>query len=197
MTDFTLHDQTSALDDSKPLLEKSLKSFGMIPNLHAVMAEAPATLEAYQKLHELVLNTSFDNDEKSVVWQSINVEHDCHYCVPAHSAIARSMNVSENIDNALRDKTPLPNEKLEALRNFTLAVVRKRGQVSEQDVKAFHNAGYKRQQLLEVVLVVSQKVMSNYINHIAQLPVDKPFKAARPLCWVKRESLLRLVIVFV
>ncbi len=176
MTDFTLHDIDSAPEKSKPLLENSQKAFGMIPSLHAVMAEAPGALAGYQKLHELVLDSSFDNDETTVVWQSINVEHACHYCVPAHTGIAKSMNVSDDIINALRDETPLPNDKLEALRTFTLAVTRKRGEVNSEDLNAFYQAGYERRHVLEVILVLSQKVMSNYINHIADTPIDEPFK---------------------
>lgn len=176
MTDFTLHTLESAPKDSKPLLENSQKGFGMIPNLHAVMAEAPGLLEGYQTLHRLVLESSFNNEEKTVVWQSVNVEHACHYCVPAHSGIARSMKVDEAIDNALRDQTPLDDAKLEALRTFTLSVVRNRGNVDESAVQTFFDAGYEKRQLLEVVLVVSQKVMSNYVNHIAETPIDEPFK---------------------
>lgn len=184
MGDFKLHDQASAPEGSKPLLESSAKAFGMIPGLHAVMAEAPAVLEGYQQLHRLVMETSFDNDEKTVLWQSINVEHACHYCVPAHTGIAKSMRVSDEVTDALRNEHPLPNEKLEALRTFVLQVVRKRGEVSTQDLDAFYDAGYSRQQVLEVVLGVSQKVMSNYINHIAQTPVDEPF---RKFAWTRAE----------
>ena len=116
MTRFTLHDAQSAPEGSKPLLEKSQKGFGMIPGLHAVMAESPQVLEGYQRLHQLVLDSSFNNDEKTVVWQTINVENACHYCVPAHTGIAKMMEVSDDIINALRDETPLPSDKLEALR---------------------------------------------------------------------------------
>ncbi|MDC9612018.1 carboxymuconolactone decarboxylase family protein, partial [Pseudoalteromonas sp. GABNS16H] len=119
MTDFTIHDVESAPEKSKPLLENSVKGFGMIPSLHGIMAEAPGTLEGYQTLHRLVLESSFDNDEKTVVWQTINVENACHYCVPARTGIAKMMEVSDDIINALRDETPLPSDKLEALRTFT------------------------------------------------------------------------------
>lgn len=176
MARFTLHDAHSAPEGSRPLLEKSQKGFGMIPSLHAVMAESPQVLEGYQKLHALVLESSFDNEEKTVVWQTINVENACHYCVPAHTGIAKMMEVSDNIINALRDETPLPSDKLEALRTFTLAVMRKHGNVGQEDLDAFLGAGYNNRQVLEVILVLSQKVMSNYINHIAETPVDEPFK---------------------
>jgi len=184
MTTFTIHDETTAPDESKPLLEKSLKQNGMIANLHGVMAEAPGLLEGYRKLHELFLDSSFDKDEITVVWQAINVENECHYCVPAHTAIAKGMKVDDAITDALRDETPLPNARLEALRDFTLNVVRDRGHVDDAEVQAFLDAGFTKRNILEVILGYSQKVMSNYTNHLAGTPVDKPFKKFE---WQKTE----------
>lgn len=176
MTDFKLHNQDSAPEDSQPLLENSVKGFGMIPNLHAVMAEAPGLLEGYQRLHQLFTETSFSADEQTVVWQSINVEHSCHYCVPAHTGIAKQMAVDDEITDALRNEAPLPTAKLEALRDFTLGVVRERGAVNESAVERFLDAGYTQRQVLEVVLGVAQKTMSNYVNHLAETPVDSAFQ---------------------
>lgn len=184
MADFKLHNIESAPEGAKPFLENSRKNFGMIPGLHAVMAESPQVLEAYQKLHQLVLDNSFNNDEKTVVWQTINVENACHYCVPAHTGIAKVMKVPDDIVNALRDETPLPSDKLEALRNFTLAVMRKRGNVSKEDLAAFFEAGYGNRQVLDVIMTLSHKIMSNYINHIARTPVDEPFKT---FAWSKNQ----------
>lgn len=176
MTDFPLHDETTAPEASKELLARSKKQNGMIPALHATMAEAPGLLEGYQLVHQLFLDSSFDKDELTVVWQSVNVEHSCHYCVPAHTGIAKAMKVDDEITDALRDGTPLPSERLEALRTFTLAMVRERGDVNDDAVQAFLDAGFTKRQVLEVVLGVSQKVMSNYTNRLAQTPVDAPFK---------------------
>ena len=84
--------------------------------------------------------------------------------------------VSDDISEALRNETPLPSAKLEALRDFTLAMLRQRGELSAEQRQAFHAAGYNQRQVMEVILGLSQKVMSNYTNHIAQTPVDEPFK---------------------
>ncbi len=176
MTDFTLHTIETAPEASKPLLEKSQKAYGMIPGLHAVMAESPGLLKGYQELHELFANSSFDKDELTVVWQTINVENECHYCVPAHTGIAKSMQVSDSITDALRDETPLPTPKLEALRDFTLSVVRDRGNVDSNKVQAFLDAGYSNQSILDIILGYSQKIMSNYTNHLAKTPVDSAFQ---------------------
>jgi alkylhydroperoxidase family enzyme len=175
MTEFTFHTEESAPEASKSILADSKKSFGMIPGLHAVMAEAPALLKAYKAVGELFTNTSFDKDELTVIWQTVNVEHRCYYCVPGHTAISKSMGVSDDISNALRNETPLPNARLEALRTFTLSVVRNRGNVDDSGVQAFLDAGFDQQQILEVILGVSMKVMSNYTNHLSQTPVDSAF----------------------
>ncbi len=172
MTEFTLHTEDSAPEASKALLADSKKAFGRVPGLHAVMAESPGLLQAYKTAHELVVNSSFDKDEITVLWQSINVEHACHYCVPAHTGIAKMMGVSDDISDALRNETPLPNARLEALRTFVLRVTRDRGNVDDAAVQAFLDAGFTKRQILEVILGVPQKVMSNYTNHLANTPVD-------------------------
>ncbi|MEL7117050.1 MAG: carboxymuconolactone decarboxylase family protein [Pseudomonadota bacterium] len=186
MADFDIHTIESAPEDSRPFLEDSNRAFGRVPGLHGVMAEAPALLDGYKHLHTLFQTaTSFDKDELTVVWQTINVEHACHYCVPAHTGIAKMMKVDDAISNALRDETPLPNAHLEALRTFTLQMVRERGNVSDADVQTFLDAGFTKRQVLEVVLGVAQKVMSNYTNHLADTPVDKPMQA---FAWEKNSK---------
>ncbi|MDF9799320.1 alkylhydroperoxidase family enzyme [Catalinimonas alkaloidigena] len=169
----TIHSIESAPEKSKALLQKSNNAYGYVPNLHGVLAEAPGLLEAYQNIHELFANSSFDKDELTVVWQTINVEHECHYCVPAHTAIAKAMKVDDAITEALRNNTKLPSEKLEALRTMTLAMVRNRGNVSQDEMAMFYDAGFNQRQLLEIILGLAQKTISNYTNHIAETPLDK------------------------
>lgn len=176
MSTFKLHNLDSAPADSKPLLENSLKSWGMIPNLHAVMAEAPGMLEGYQVLHQLFQDSSFNKEELTVVWQTINVEHKCLYCVPAHTAIANMMKVDPTLNEALITGAAMPAEKLQVLHDTTLSMVRSRGRLTEAEIEAFYAAGYEQRQLLEIILGLSQKVMSNYVNHIAKTPVDTPFQ---------------------
>ncbi len=74
------------------------------------------------------------------------------------------------------NKTPLANPKLEALRETTLAITRERGVISNEQIEKFFEAGYGKQQLLEIILGLSQKVMSNYTNHLAETPVDEAFQ---------------------
>jgi alkylhydroperoxidase family enzyme len=177
MSNFTLHTKESAPAEAKALLDKSQSAFGMIPNLHAVMAQSPQLLDGYQVLHGLAQKTAFNAEELTVVWQSINVEHACHYCVPAHTGIAHAMKVSEDVIENVRNETPFANAKLNVLRDTTLEILRERGHLSSAQKDAFFAAGYSNQHLLDIVLILSQKVMSNYVNHLADTPVDEPFQA--------------------
>ena len=183
MSTLTIHTAETAPEKSKPLLEASLKQNGMIANLHGVLAESPELLIAYNELGDLFTASSFDAEELTVVWQTINVEHNCTYCVPAHTAIANKMKVDPALTEALRDQKPMPTAKLQALHDMTLSMVRQRGNVSPEEIAAFFEAGYAQRQLLDIVLGLSQKTISNYVNHLAKTPVDAPFKK---FAWEKK-----------
>ena len=183
MSEFKIHTVDTAPEGSKAILEGAISQMGVVPNLFGTMAESPNTLKAYTQLHELFASSSFDAEELTVVWQTINVEHECHYCVPAHTGIAHSMKVDPALTEALRNGTAMTSPKLQALHDFTLSMVRNRGNVPAADMEAFFAAGYAQQQVLEVILGLSQKVISNYVNHVAHTPVDSMFE---PMAWTKK-----------
>jgi AhpD family alkylhydroperoxidase len=176
MIDFTIHTPETAPAASKPLLDKSRKAYGRVPGLHGVLAEAPKALEAYQILGTLFQDTSLTTIEQHVVWLTINYENDCGYCVPAHTGLAKLDAVPDDVIEALRNGTPIADPRLEALSRFTVQVVQKRGWVTDEDVQAFLDAGYTQQQILEVILGLAHKIISNYTNHVARTPVDAVFK---------------------
>lgn len=183
MSNFTIHNLNTVPEGSKETLEKVNKQFGMIPNLLGVLAESPSTLDAYLQLHQLFVNTSFNDEELTVVWQTINVENNCTYCVPAHTGIAHSMKVDPALNEALHNQQPMPNAKLQALHDTTLLMVRNRGFLSDAEQQAFFDAGYGTQQLLEIILGMAQKTISNYSNHVAKTPVDSVYEK---FAWEKK-----------
>ena len=141
----TLHTLETAPEDARPLLENSVKSFGRVPGLHAVMSESPALLRHYQGLHGSAINeTEFTPEERTVVWMAINVYHRCHYCVPAHTGLAKAEKIDDAVIDALRNETPLPDEKLEALRAFVLAVTEQRGATDCRANRGLRSGGIHR-----------------------------------------------------
>jgi len=168
----------NAPEQARPLLEKAKKNYGFVPNLLGVMAHAPATLEAYTTLSGLFDKTSLSPTERQVVLLAISAENECTYCVAAHTAIAQMQNVDADAVEAIRNGDPIPNDKLEALRRFAVEVVTTRGWPSDEVKQAFHDAGYSEAHVLEVILGVGMKTLSNYTNHAAETPLDEAFTDA-------------------
>ena len=177
MTQFTVHTKQTAPINSVPVLESAEKAFGFIPNLIAVLAESPAAAKGYLTLADIFDETSLTAAERQVIILTASRYNECHYCMAAHTVVAEMQNVSQQAIDAIRNDQPIENVKLEALRRFTTRVVDQRGWVSEEDIQAFLQAGYNKQQIIEVILGVSLKTISNYVNHISQTPVDEAFAA--------------------
>lgn len=178
MSNFKLHSIESAPAASIPILSAAQKGLGFIPNLYAHLAESPSALQAYKELGGLLEKSGLTGEEQQVVLLAVSVENGCEYCVAAHSFLARNMvKVPNDIIAALRDRKPLPNAKLNTLAAFTTAVVRQRGWVADSPaINDFFAAGYTTQHALDVVLGVSMKTLSNYVNHIAHTPLDGAFE---------------------
>lgn len=182
MPKFHVHDATSAPEQSRPILEQSQRGLGFVPNLYGVLAESPALLKGYTSLSAIFEGCSLSATERQIVLLTSSFENGCDYCMAAHTAIARMQRVAAGVVAAVRDGTAIPDPKLQALRGFTREVVRQRGLLAEKDVQAFLDAGYTKEQVLEVILGVGIKTLSNYANHIAGTSLDAAFK---PHAWSK------------
>lgn len=176
MSDFKIHTLDTAPADSRETLEQARQTFGMVPNLLGMLAEAPAAVKGYTQLTAILEETDFAPEELQTILLAVSVDNECHYCVAAHSALAANAGLPEDAIHALRDGRSLDDPRLEALRRFAVAMVRKRGWVDEREVERFMEAGFDRSQALEVVTAVALKTISNYANHLADTPVDGPFE---------------------
>lgn len=180
MTEFTVHTLDTAPEASQPLLQQVEKTLGFIPNLISVMAESPATLESYLSLSHFFDQTSFSVTERQLVLLSISRYRNCCYCLAAHGSIAKRQNIPAEIVNAVYYNQAFDDDKLETLRTFTLAVLDAQGWVDQKNLLAFYQAGYSQQHVLEVILAISFKTLSNFINHINDTPIDSHFLVGLP-----------------
>ena len=178
MSIFPIHTPESAPEAARPILEGAARAYGFVPNLLGALAEAPAALEAYVTLADILDKSSFTPTERAILPIAISAENGCEYCLAAHSAAARRGKVPDDVISAVREDRPLADARLEALRSFALTLVRKRGWASDEEVQSFLDAGFSRQNALETVLFVAFKTLSNYANHLVSTPVDAAFKAA-------------------
>lgn len=176
MAEFTSHTRDTAPESAKPFFDLTEKQYRFTPNLIRVLAEAPATAEAYLTLSELFGKTSLSSVEQQVVLLAVSFENGCDYCVAAHTAGAKMAHVPDGVVKALRTGADLPDPKLNALARFARRVVRERGWVADDEVDRFLDAGYTRATVFEVLLGVALKTLSNYTNHIARTELDSAFQ---------------------
>jgi uncharacterized peroxidase-related enzyme len=168
------------LDDPDPavaavLAEAKAKS-GMIPNMYARMANVPGLLETYLTGYAAFRSGSgFTAAEQETVLLTISRFNGCTYCVAAHSALADMNKVPAEVTDAIRDGKPIPDERLAALAAFTEVIVERRGLPSAAQVDDFLAAGFTETDILQIVLAVSVKTISNYTNHLFHTPVDPAF----------------------
>lgn len=175
---FTLHDTTTAPAESAAILDKVQKAWGFVPNLHRVLAESPAALEAYATLWGIAEKTRFTAVERNVAYLAIIFENECRYCMAGHTNLSKMAHVDAETIEAIRAGRPLADAKLEALRRFAATVTRQRGVLSDADVKAFQSAGYGPGAMLDVLVLAATKLISNYTNHFASTPLDPFMKGA-------------------
>jgi uncharacterized peroxidase-related enzyme len=172
---FPVHTAATAPAAARPVMDAAAAVFGFIPNLIGVMASSPALAEAY-----LVLSAIFDQKtalslaERQVVLLAVSRFHECRYCVAAHTMSADMYGVSPAVVEAIRNDQPIPAPKLEALRRLVTALVERRGHLPEAELQAFFAAGYSPAHLLDALVGVAQKSLSNFTNHLAGTPLDEP-----------------------
>ena len=170
--DFKLHTIETAPEAARKDLADVKQKFGRVPNFFAVTAESPAAINAYVSLSNIFRTTALTPAEQQIVILTASVENKCGYCVAAHSRGAKMAGVPEDVISAIKAGVPLPDERTEALRRLVSQIVDKRGWLSDTDVQAFFGQGYSRSQLLDVMVGVSMKTLSNYINHLADPPIE-------------------------
>ena len=177
----TLEPKTIENSDSisSKILKTAQKEMGMIPNMHAGMANNTALLEGYFYAYKSFrANSGFSSREQEVIFLSVAYENDCDYCMAAHSFVADNWSkVPVEVTNAIRSNSEIPNEKLKALSLFSRQMTVKRGLPSEDDITNFLSAGYTEENILGVIAGIGVKTMSNYFNHVFNTPVDDAFSS--------------------
>lgn len=183
---FTYHSIDTAPSESHSHMERSEKKFGFLPKLQQVMAEAPATIGAYNILIEIFqAQSTLTSLEQQVVFMTANRVNRCHYCTAGHSMLMTVMKMPQEHIAALREGEPLADVKLEALRQFTKDLLETRGHVGDDKLRQFLGAGYNRRQALEVLTGLAAKLISNFTNALAHTDLDDPVK---PFAWAPVED---------
>jgi uncharacterized peroxidase-related enzyme len=172
-----VHSIDTAPEPSRSALQAARTSFGFIPNLVGAMAESPALAHAYMAVNkEFSTRSSLTPPEQQLILLAVSYVNGCRYCMAAHSGLGQAVGLSPDHVAALRNGASLKDPRLEALRTFTQAMVRDRGHVSRETAETFLAAGFTTQAILDVILGIAFKTMSNYTDNLFEAPLDEGLK---------------------
>lgn len=149
--------------------------WGFVPNVHGVFANAPAALTGLVALNEAFGETSLSPIEREIVALTTSVYNQCPYCIAGHSTFALALGVDQDTVDAVRAGGVSNDARLQALGRLTFAILDKKGAIGAHDVRPFLNAGFELPQILELLVGIAAKTMTNLAAKIARIPLDQEF----------------------
>jgi AhpD family alkylhydroperoxidase len=171
---FTEYTVESAPAQARRFMTATRNHLGYLPAGLARMAASPQLMDGFMKLTAIFDNTALDPVAREVVIMTVATRNGCHICVAMHTARLTALRADPDLITALRDGPleRLTDERLEAIRVFTLAVLDTAGDVGDQAMQDFLAHGYTSQNALEVVLGIGTYTMSTLANRLTGAPVD-------------------------
>lgn len=165
---FAEHTVETAPAESRAAMERTAAAFGKTPGAVARLAESPELLNGFLELSASFEGSTLEPVAREVVIMTVAVRNDCHICVTMHTGKLRKLGADADVIAALRAGRPLADERLEAVRQFTLEVLATAGGVADDALKAFLAHGHTERNALEVVLGIGAYTMSTLANRLTR-----------------------------
>ncbi|MBO9152814.1 carboxymuconolactone decarboxylase family protein [Chitinophaga sp. GCM10012297] len=161
--------------NNQAIFDNLKKVVGFVPNLYATFAHSENALANYMALQSG--KTSLKAKEKEVVNLVVSEVNQCVYCLSAHTAIAKLNGFTEDQILEIRAGEITFDPKLDALAKLAKGIVENRGHASDETIGNFYAAGYNEGSLVDVVVLVGDKIITNYLHALTNIPVDWPLAA--------------------
>jgi uncharacterized peroxidase-related enzyme len=159
-------------EGNRAIFDHMKSAFGMVPNLYATFALNETALADYLALQNR--KNTLSAREREVINLVVSQVNDCKYCVPAHTAVAKMNGFTDEQIMSIRRGDAGFNDRLSALAKFVKETTVNRGRPSEKALDIFFEAGYNTANLIDVMIIIGDKIISNYLHNITQIPVDWP-----------------------
>lgn len=175
MEKFKVPSRAEVSESNQGIFDNLEKGLGFVPNLYAYYAKNDTALADYLALQNR--KSTLKAKEREAVNLVVSQINDCHYCQSAHTVLGKMNGFTEDQVLEIRGGSASFDDKLDALVKFTHSVTTNRGRATSESKEAFFAAGYSEANLIDVVVVVGDKTISNYIHNIAGFEIDFPLAA--------------------
>ncbi len=169
---FTVPTKENVSSANQAIFDNLHKKLGFVPNLYAYFAKNETALADYLAFQNR--KSTLSGKEREIVNLVTSQLNGCRYCQSAHTVIGKMNGFTEEQIAAVRSGSAPFNEKYDALTKFTASVVTNRGRATTDSKEAFFAAGYTEANMIDVVIVVGDKIISNYIHNLTGFEIDFP-----------------------
>lgn len=176
MKKFTVPAREEVTPANQEVFDHIKKAIGKVPNLWASMAYSENGLSTYFSL--ATAKTSLTGKEKEIVNLVVSQVNSCNYCLSAHTAIAKLNGFKEEEIAEIRTGSATFNPKYDALAKYVKSASENKGHASEEALENFFTAGYTNENLVDTIILIGDKTITNYLFAAIEIPIDFPLVTA-------------------
>ncbi len=162
-------------ENNQAIFDTLKGKLGFVPNLFATYAHSETALNDYLALNNR--KSSLTNKEKEVINLVTSQVNECEYCLAAHTAIGKMAGFNDDEIIEIRKADISFNSKYAELATFVKEAVLTRGKVSQESSIKLLEAGFTKENIIDTIVLIGDKTISNYINNVTNIPVDFPAAA--------------------
>lgn len=172
MTQFNVPSKEEVSPKNQLLFDKMQKQLGMVPNLYAAFAYSENALGTYLNLENGP--TSLDTKQMEVINLVVSEVNNCNYCLAAHTVIAKNTGFSKEQTIEMRSGSSSIDPSLNVLAKLMKSMVVNKGHIDHELIEDFFQAGYTKENLVDVIIAVGSRTITNYLHAIVDVTVDFP-----------------------
>lgn len=172
MKTVTVPTYDSVSPGNQAIFDNLKKALGFVPNLYATFAHSETALPSYLAFQSA--KSSLSAKAREVINLAVSEVNQCQYCLAAHTALGQMVGFNPEQILDLRGGTAPFDARLDTLARLVRNVALKRGHADQEVVQAFFAAGWTEGNLVDVMLVIGDKTVSNYLHSTTKIPVDFP-----------------------
>lgn len=172
MTTLTVPTRDAVSPANQAIFDQLQKSLTFVPNLYATFALSETALGTYLALQNA--KSSLSGKAREVVNLVVSQVNTCEYCLAAHTMLGKMVGFTDAQILEIRQGRASFDAKLDALAVFVRETALKRGHTDEATTQAFFDAGWNQGNLVDVMMAIGDKIISNYLHAVTKIPVDFP-----------------------
>ena len=172
MSKINVPTKSEVSQNNQAIFDNLENALGFVPNLYATFAHSENALSSFLAFSGAA--TSFSKKEKEVIDLAISQVNECRYCQSAHTALAKMNGFTDEQALELRKGSASFDAKLDALAKISRAIAQNQGKVSQELKENFFNAGYNKENLIDLVTAAGAITVTNFLHSLTEVEIDFP-----------------------